>query len=65
VIIGVITVGCGFYYYLKVVRAMYWLEPAKPEPVPVSRLSRLMMSLLIAAIFILGVYPQPILDALR
>ena len=19
-----ITVGCGFYYYLKVVRAMYW-----------------------------------------
>ena len=65
VIIGVITVGCGFYYYLKVVRAMYWLEPAKPEPVPVSRLSRLTMSLLIAAIFILGVYPQPILDALR
>jgi len=27
VAIGVITVGCGFYYYLKVVRAMYWLEP--------------------------------------
>ena len=32
VVIGVITVGCGFYYYLKVVRAMYWLEPAKTEP---------------------------------
>ncbi|PYJ25397.1 MAG: hypothetical protein DME91_04170, partial [Verrucomicrobia bacterium] len=27
VVIGVITVGCGFYYYLKVVRAMYW-QPA-------------------------------------
>ena len=27
VVIGVITVGCGFYYYLKVVRAMFWLEP--------------------------------------
>jgi NADH-quinone oxidoreductase subunit N len=64
-VIGVITVGCGFYYYLKVVRAMYWLEPAKSEPVPVSRLSRLTMSILIAAIFILGVYPQPIFDALR
>ena len=24
VVVGVITVGCGFYYYLKVVRAMYW-----------------------------------------
>ena len=65
VAIGAITVGCGFYYYLKVVRAMYWLEPVKPEPVPVSRLSRLTMSLLIAAIVIFGVYPQPILDALR
>ncbi|MGB8342696.1 MAG: NADH-quinone oxidoreductase subunit N [Chthoniobacterales bacterium] len=64
VVIGVITVGCGFYYYLKVVRAMYWLEPAKPEPVPVSGLSRLTMSILIAAIFVLGVYPQPILNAI-
>src|SRR5438309_4056295 len=24
VVVGVITVACGFYYYLKVVRAMYW-----------------------------------------
>jgi NADH-quinone oxidoreductase subunit N len=64
VALGVITVGCGFYYYLKVVRAMYWLEPAKPEPVPVSGLSRLTMSILIAAIFVLGVYPQPILNAI-
>ena len=27
VIVGVITVACGFYYYLKVVRAMYWEAP--------------------------------------
>ena len=64
VVISVITVGCGFYYYLKVVRAMYWLEPAMTEPVPVSGLSRLTMSILIAAIFVLGVYPQPILNAI-
>ena len=65
VVIGVITVGCGFYYYLKVVRAMYWLEPVKAEPVPLSALSRLTMILLIAAIFVLGVYPQPVLNALN
>ena len=65
VVIGVITVGCGFYYYLKVVRAMYWLEPAKTDPVPLSPLSRLTMTLLIAAIFVLGIYPQPILNALE
>ncbi len=65
VVIGVITVGCGFYYYLKVVRAMYWLTPpADSQPVPLSMFSRLTMSLLIAAIFVLGVYPQPILNAL-
>jgi NADH-quinone oxidoreductase subunit N len=66
VIVGVITVGCGFYYYLKVVRAMYWLEPAPANagPVPVSLLSRVTMAGLIAAIFVLGVYPQPILEAL-
>ncbi len=46
VAIGVITVGCGFYYYLKVVRAMYWLEPAPDAaPITVSPLSRLTMTL--------------------
>ena len=30
VVVGVITVGCGFYYYLKVVRAMYWQSDAEP-----------------------------------
>jgi NADH-quinone oxidoreductase subunit N len=65
VVIGVITVGCGFYYYLKVVRAMYWQDPAiNAVPVQISGLTRLTMSLLIAAIFVLGVYPQPILNAL-
>ncbi len=65
-VIGVITVGCGFYYYLKVVRAMYWLEPpAEAAPITLSPLSRLTMIVLIAAIFVLGVYPQPILNALK
>ena len=64
-VLGVITVGCGFYYYLKVVRAMYWLEPVKTEPVPLSALSRLTMILLIAAIFVLGIYPQPVLNTLN
>jgi NADH-quinone oxidoreductase subunit N len=65
VVIGVITVGCGFYYYLKVVRAMYWLEPTTSTPLPVSALSRLTMTGLIVAIIIFGIYPQPILNALR
>src|SRR5216684_1522795 len=63
-VVGVITVGCGFYYYLKVVRAMYWQSTAKMDKIPISALSRFAMSALILAIIGLGVYPQPILDAL-
>ena len=36
VVIGVITVGCGFYYYLKVVRAMYWQSAVKTDRIPVN-----------------------------
>ncbi|MGZ4983315.1 MAG: NADH-quinone oxidoreductase subunit N, partial [Chthoniobacterales bacterium] len=65
VVVGVITVACGFYYYLKVVRAMYWETSTASEPIPLTSLSRIMMVALIAAIIGLGVYPQPILNALR
>jgi NADH-quinone oxidoreductase subunit N len=65
IVVGVITVGCGFYYYLKVVRAMYWQSSAKTEKIPVSGLSRIAISALIVATIWLGVYPQPILDALK
>jgi NADH-quinone oxidoreductase subunit N len=64
-VVGVITVGCGFYYYLKVVRAMYWQSAAKTEKIPVSGLSRLAISALMISTIWLGVYPQPILDALK
>src|SRR6195256_3472905 len=40
VIVGVITVACGFYYYLKVVRAMYWEDSPSNEPIPLTMLSR-------------------------
>ena len=65
VAVGVITVGCGFYYYLKVVRAMYWQSDSKTDPITVNGLSRVAISALIVATICLGVYPQPILDALK
>jgi NADH-quinone oxidoreductase subunit N len=65
VIAGVITVACGFYYYLKVVRAMYWEDSSDETAVPLSGLSRLAMSAMIAGIIFLGVYPQPALNALH
>src|SRR6266550_4615874 len=64
IVVGAITVACGFYYYLKVVRAMYWESAAKIVSIPVSALSKLAMTLLIVAIIWLGIYPQPIFRAL-
>ena len=65
VVVGVITVGCGFYYYLKVVRAMYWQASSDVGSVPVSGLSRMAITALMIGTIWLGVYPQPILDALK
>ncbi len=64
VVVGAFTVACGFYYYLKVIRAMYWNPALTSEPIPVSALSRITMIALMAAIIWFGVYPQPILRAL-
>ena len=65
VVAGVITVACGFYYYFKVVRAMYWETSPGEEAIPLSGLSRASMAVMIAGIIFLGVYPQPVLDALK
>jgi NADH-quinone oxidoreductase subunit N len=65
VVVGVLTVGCGFYYYLKVIRAMYWHSAAKTDKMPVNGLSRLAITALIIGTIWLGVYPQPVLDALK
>src|SRR5437868_12026076 len=65
IVAGVITVGCGFYYYLKVVRAMYWQSVDKTDAIPENGLSRVAISALIVATICLGVYPQPIFEALK
>jgi NADH-quinone oxidoreductase subunit N len=65
IVTGVITVACGFYYYFKVVRAIYWEPSRSGGVIAVSGLSRLTMTALIVAIIWLGIYPQPILKALE
>jgi NADH-quinone oxidoreductase subunit N len=56
--LGIITVGCGFYFYLKVVKAMYWQPaPADAPPIPVSRLSLIAMWIMVFLIFALGIFP--------
>ncbi|HRJ71497.1 MAG TPA: NADH-quinone oxidoreductase subunit N [Terrimicrobiaceae bacterium] len=64
--LGMITVACGFYYYLKVVRAMYWQPaPEAAAAIPVPALTKLLIALLTAAIVFFGIFPQPLLNALK
>lgn len=63
--VGTIAVIAGFYYYLKVIRAMYWQQKAEDaSEIKVSITAKYVIALLIAAIFIFGVYPTPLLEAL-
>ncbi|CAN5593058.1 NADH-quinone oxidoreductase subunit N [soil metagenome] len=63
---GAVTVACGFYYYLKVVRVMFWQSaPAGAPTLVVSNLSRFVILLLSVAIFFFGVYPAPLLSLFR
>jgi NADH-quinone oxidoreductase subunit N len=63
-LLAIVTVGAGFYYYLKVVRAMYWLDPAGDTAIPVAPLTRFTITALAALIFFFGIYPAPILRSL-
>ena len=63
--VGVLAVACGFYYYLRVVRAMYF-QPVTVGPetigaIPISLVTRGTIAVLIAAILVLGIYPAPML----
>jgi len=66
VVIGFVTVACGFYYYLKVVRAMYWQPaPEGSSPIVVTGSGKLLIGTLSLAIIFFGIFPQPILNMLR
>ena len=65
IVIGAITVAAGFYYYLRVVAAMYWQEPAETTRIPMAFATRLAIVGLIAGIIVLGVFPQPIVRMLH
>lgn len=63
--IGAVTVAAGFYYYLKVVRAMYWKEPQNEGRIQFSPVTGLAILVLSGMIFLFGIYPQPVFKMLK
>jgi NADH-quinone oxidoreductase subunit N len=61
-VIGVVTSVVGAYYYLAIVKIMYFDEPAKPfEPMPQELGAVLAVSGLFNLLFF--IYPSPLIDA--
>lgn len=63
--IAFVSVATGFYYYLKVVKAMYWNNPHNDAPLEVPTITKYVIAVLISSIIIFGIWPQQILDMLK
>jgi NADH-quinone oxidoreductase subunit N len=63
--VAFIAAAAGFYYYLKVVRAMWWAEPGLRAAVSLPSISKACVALLTVATLVFGVWPQPILMLLE
>ncbi len=62
--IGALSVACGFYYYLKVVRAMYFQPVAAgaDAAIELGGPTKAIIALLAGLILFLGIFPAPALD---
>jgi NADH-quinone oxidoreductase subunit N len=63
--VGIITVAAGFYYYLRVISAMYWQEPGETTQITLSPISRFTIAALTFGIIFFGIFPDTILNMLQ
>ena len=52
----------SLYYYLVVIKEMYLGKPAEPRRFPTPWLEYGALTLLVAGVFVVGLYPQPLFD---
>lgn len=64
-VIAFISAAAGFYYYFKVIRAMWWSNPTNDKPLVLPPVTKIAVIGLTAAVVVLGIYPQPILALLK
>ena len=62
--VAFISVAAGFYYYLKVVKAMYWNAPRNEQAITIPIITKVVLVVLTSAILVFGIWPQPILSLL-
>ena len=62
--VAFIAAAAGFYYYLNVVRAMWWVGAKDQTPVIVPGITKGCVAALTVATLVFGIWPQPILSLL-
>lgn len=62
VALAAIGAAAGFYYYFKIIRAIWWEAPADgAKPLVLPQITRTCVVAMTVATLVLGVWPQPIL----
>ena len=56
-IVGLVLTVIGAYYYLRIVKIMYFDQPIHPEPVVISRGNNIIYSLNCLSLLFLGIFP--------
>jgi len=60
--IAFVAAAAGFYYYFKLIRAMWWNSPGEDaKPLELPQITRVCVIVLTAATVLFGFWPQPIL----
>lgn len=63
--VAFIAAAAGFYYYLNVVRAMWWNDAGNAAPVSLPTITRAAVAVLTVSTLLFGFWPEPILALLR
>lgn len=58
--IACVSAAAGFYYYFKVIRAMWWSHTGSETPIILPPISKFCIAGLTLAVIVIGIWPQPI-----
>jgi len=63
--LAIIGAAVGFYYYFKVILSLYSEPEGEPRKIKLNGLSKVLAAVLVAAIVVIGVYPDSVRKALK